>query len=81
MMVWQKVVGHINDASIRVQSKGGKTYPVETDYDADNDMVYSWAMGDLAPDVLWSDVDFDGDEPTTDQVSTGHPDGGPPRHD
>lgn len=80
-MVWQKVVAHINSSRIRVESKGGNRYPVETDYDADNEMVYKHMVNSANEWDLWADVDHSGGTPTTDRVQTGHPSGGPPRPD
>lgn len=78
-MVWQKVVGHINNNRIRVESKDLNRYPVETEYKADNEMVYTHMVNSANDWTLWADVDFDGDKPTTDHVLTGNPSGGPPK--
>jgi hypothetical protein len=79
MPVWQRVIDHIGDQRIQVESRGGNRYPVLTTKDRTNEEVYKFAMGDRAYDELWAWVDHSGDGPaTTDWTSTGHPSGGPP---
>lgn len=77
-MTWQKVVGHINDRRIMVENKSGIPYPVETEYEADNEQVYTHMVNSENDWDLWADVDFSEELPTTDRVQTGDPDGGPP---
>jgi len=61
-MPWQKVVRHISDSRIVVQSKSGNQYPVETEYKRDGKALYE-QLSNRAHDHknYWAFVDFQDD--------------------
>jgi len=63
VMTWQKIVRHVSDAKLIVESKSGNQYPVETEYERYGEDLYSQLSND-AHDHLnyWAFVDFRGDE-------------------
>lgn len=82
-MPWQKVVDHVSYGAgglIMVESKSGNQYPVTIPSEHVNDHVYTHMVSENDWD-LWADVDFSGDGPTTDRISTGSPYGGVPREE
>lgn len=78
-MTWQKVVRHISDRRVMVESKSGNQYPAEPEYDHLGETVYSQLVN-TANDhkTLWAWVDFEDDGPVIEDLSSGAPDGGPP---
>jgi hypothetical protein len=79
-MTWQKVVGHINNSRIEVESKDGNRYPADTEYDHLNEMVYTQQVNSADNKTYWAWVTFDDDTPSVDEVRTGAPEGGPPKN-
>lgn len=78
-MTWQKVVRHVSDQRLIVESKSGNQYPAATEYDRLGETIYSQMMNEKRDHVMWwAWVDFDGDGPEIQDLSTGDPDGGPP---
>lgn len=77
-MPWQKVVGHINDETVRVESKDGNQYPARTEYDWLNDSIYTQQVNSNDSRTLWAWVNFDDGEPVVEDTSFGDPQGGPP---
>jgi len=61
-MPWQKVVRHVSDSRIVVQSKSGNQYPVETEYERDGASLYK-QLSNRAHDhkTYWAFVDFQDD--------------------
>jgi len=62
-MPWQKIVRHISDQRLIVQSRDGKEYPVETEYDRFGEGVYQQMMNHKSDHkTLWGWINFDGDD-------------------
>lgn len=77
-MPWQQVTRHISDHRIIVENQAGDTYPVDVAYQHLGDMVYRHLVNPDNDWRLWAYVEFTNDEPTTAEIRTGDPDGGPP---
>lgn len=65
-MPWQELIGHINSSRVRVRSRMGTEYAVETENRRLNDDIYTQLVNDAHDDVdFWAFVEFpDGDCPS-----------------
>jgi hypothetical protein len=79
-MPWQKLVDHINDRRVRVESRSGNRYPVVTKYSWQNDAIYRFFMNEKNDDkTRWAWVEFPDDgAPVLEDWRSGDPTGGPP---
>jgi len=62
-MPWQKIVRHISDSRIVVQSKSGNQYPVEVEYEHDGKQLYNQLINDAHDHkIYWGFVEFKDDD-------------------
>lgn len=87
-MPWQKVVRHVSDSQIIVESKSGNRYPVTPEYKRFGSEVYS-RLGNIAATEhkrdrereLWAWIEFEDEKgPILQDLSSGSPTGGPPEN-
>ena len=82
-MPWQKIERHISDDRVIVESRSGKTYPADVEYDWLGEGIYEQMVNTAHDDhTFWAWVDFDNHEKPTveDWIKTkdeGYP-GAPP---
>jgi len=70
-MTWQKIVRHVSDQRLIVESKSGNQYPVETEYDRlGNDIYTSFSNRKNDHKTYWGWVEFDGGDPLLKDVKT-----------
>jgi len=62
-MPWQKVVQHVSDSRIVVESKSGNQYPVETERERYGKQLYEQLVNDAHDHkTYWGFVQFKGDD-------------------
>jgi len=63
-MTWQKIVRHVSDERIVVESKSGNQYPVETEYKRFGSEIYNQLMNEAHDHkTYWAWVEFDDGDP------------------
>ena len=71
-MPWQELTQHVNDHTVMVRSRGGNEYPVETESERLNNIIYKQLINQAHDDKdMWVFVDFEQEDPVAIDFSRG----------